>query len=387
MKEVLLIGSSYSSLQLLRMLKQMNLKVTVVGNLKNDPCHRFSDESIYLDYSNLVNTKKINHSKYDYLVPSFNDCAYLFASKLKERKKFPGVDNFSLAQTIHKKDKFKELLLKSNINTHKYKLFRLNEIESIKNYVSLPAIIKPIDSHSGIGCIKINDAEQLKKFAKGQKKRDNRVFLIEEFIHGTLHSHSAFVKNQNIETDFFVDEFTTVYPFQVNCSHTPTSLSVKKQNKVRRVINILLKNNKFENGLFHTQVIFKKDELFIIESMRRGPGDLYNILIEKSRNFNYTKNYLLPFIGRKFELHKSSKFKFIGRFSLTNKQKKTLNSITLSTKFKKVEFFPLKKTGCEVLSAPLDKIGIFFAEYSSQSEMQKINPKITNLIFSNEYKF
>ena len=35
-------------------LKQMNLKVTVVGNLKNDPCHRFSDESIYLDYSNLV---------------------------------------------------------------------------------------------------------------------------------------------------------------------------------------------------------------------------------------------------------------------------------------------------------------------------------------------
>ena len=32
----------------------------------------------------------------------------------------------------------------------------------------------------------------------------------------------------------------------------------------------------------------KNNEIFLVESMRRGPGDLYNMLIEQSLGYDYT---------------------------------------------------------------------------------------------------
>ena len=39
-------------------------------------------------------------------------------------------------------------------------------------------------------------------------------------------------------------------------------------------------------------------KFFLVESMRRGPGDLYNMLIEQSLGYDYTLNYLMPFLEK-----------------------------------------------------------------------------------------
>ena len=87
MEKVLLIGSSYSALTILKILKNLNFKIIVCGNNKLDPCHKLSDKSIFLDYSNLKNIELIDPKLFDYIVPSFNDSAYLFATKLAQKKK------------------------------------------------------------------------------------------------------------------------------------------------------------------------------------------------------------------------------------------------------------------------------------------------------------
>ena len=37
---------------------------------------------------------------------------------------------------------------------------------------------------------------------------------------GSLQISSAFIKNKKIAKDFYVDEFTTNFQFQVNCSNS-----------------------------------------------------------------------------------------------------------------------------------------------------------------------
>ena len=54
--------------------------------------------------------------------------------------------------------------------------------------------------------------------------------------------------------------------------------------------------------------------------MRRGPGDLYNMLIEQSLGYDYTLNYLMPFLGKNYNFKKLSKTKYVGRYTLDEKK-------------------------------------------------------------------
>ena len=48
---VLLLGTSYSSLPLLRELQLLNCEVIACGKYPDDPCHLYADKSVYVDYS------------------------------------------------------------------------------------------------------------------------------------------------------------------------------------------------------------------------------------------------------------------------------------------------------------------------------------------------
>ena len=66
----------------------------------------------------------------------------------------------------------------------------------------------------------INSAKQFSK---------SGAVIAEEFVDGKLYSHSAFIKNKKIVVDFFVNEYCTVYPYQVNSSNISKQLSQKIQ--------------------------------------------------------------------------------------------------------------------------------------------------------------
>ena len=387
MEKVLLIGSSYSALTILKILKNLNFKIIVCGNNKSDPCHKLSDKSIFLDYSNLKNTELIDLKLFDYIVPSFNDSAYLFATKLAQKKKNPGFDSFKTANAIHKKNLYKKLLTQSEIPQLKYLVFNSLNPSLIKEFNSFPAILKPIDSHSGKGCKKISSKKELLNLIK---TLSNKLYIIEEFFNGSLHSHSAFISQKKIVIDFFVDEFTTNYPFQVNCSNSPSNLKKTVKFKIREFIQNFVITHNLCDGLLHTQFLVKNNSFFIVESMRRGPGDLYNKLIEESHSFQYTLNYILPFVGKSYIFTKTKYDKFFGRLTLDRMTKGNIFSIEFLSSFKNTKLFPLKVVGDEFIEAPEDKIGIIFVEYRNKKEMIKITPKLNNFfrinIIDNEKK-
>lgn len=371
MKKVLLIGSSYSALPFAKIIKSKGFFLGVVGYKKDDPCHKIADSSYFIDYSVKSKVNEIfTIEKYDYVVPSSNDSSYL--SLLDQTSKFNYLDRNENINLFHNKNVFKSFLKKINVNTPRY-YDSIDDIKEGKNY-----IIKPSDSNSGKGINVFSNTDNLKKLIQIAKSnsRDNK-YIIEDFIEGSLHSISCFIQNQKIVKNYFVDEFCTTYSYQVDFSYYPSILSLNIKKKVIYNIEKILKHVIVSNGLIHTQfLIDKNNEVWIIESMRRSPGDLYSHLFELYNDYEYNINYVNAFLGIpiKFSTKEKKELKRVFRHTLSVNSASIFEKFNFkSDKIQEIEYFPLKLSGEILNSAPNDKAGIIFYIKEIDSEINVIN--------------
>jgi hypothetical protein len=114
--------------------------------------------------------------------------------------------------------------------------------------------------------------------------------------------------------------------------------------------------------------MIQNEEIYIIECMRRCPGDLYGNLIEYSTNFNYYDAYVRGYLGVQAEGNlKPTENLPIGRFTESSKSKRTLTSFRLNGAVR--NFFPLANTGQEIEAAPFGKSCIGFVQYENTEEL------------------
>ncbi|MDA7818353.1 ATP-grasp domain-containing protein [Sulfurimonas sp.] len=380
--KVLLIGSSFSAISLLIYIKKLGYSVSVCGALKDDPCHLYADESFYIDYSKkdeLLKLCKNNH--FDFIVPTCNDFSYNSASYVAtELGLYFGFDNYQTTMLLHTKDSFKEFTQKNKFNVSK--TYTSEEVLGDNGDIKYPLLIKPVDSFSGKGVTKIGIKEELyDAISIAEQNSRDKTAIIEEFINGTLHSHSAFIQDGKITDEFFVDEFCSVYPYQVDSSSMAVNLSNKVKNGMSTSIEKLISLLNLSDGLMHTQFIVDGDDFWLIETMRRCPGDLYGALIEKSTGSLYTELYVMPFLNKKVLKQESEKInKYIARHTVSVKNQYLFQSFSHTIPSEKIDIYPLKESGHILKVAPFDKVGILFAEFKDIDELAKYTPLLNTFI-------
>lgn len=382
MKRVLLVGSSFSAVPILFLLKKRGLHVSVCGCLKTDPCHQYADASFYIDYSDrqaLLNL--VESEKFDYLVPSCNDYSYMSCAWFAERLGYPGFDTFEVAQIIHTKNEFRRITEKYDVPAPKANRQQMDQPVDTKG-LQYPLLVKPIDSFSGRGVTKLADPSGLGVAVEAARQASlSGEIVLEEFVNGALHSHSAFIHQQEIVADFFVDEFCTVYPYQVNCSNHPSRLSPALRDAVRQTMARLVKLLKLEDGLLHTQFIADQERYWIIESMRRCPGDLYGNLIERSSGTPYMDYFVRPFLGETVSPSATqSTHKPVGRHTISAKSPVPVFTFSHAIPADRVHITPLKSSGERLEAAPFDKLAILFAEYKDEATMLKVTPHLAEFV-------
>ena len=386
MKNTLLIGTSYGAVPLLFYLKQKNHRVSVCGRIENDPCHAYADRSFLIDYSQKEQLLELcENENFDYLVPSSNDISYKSASYVASvLNRYCGFDSNKISASLHTKNGFKRLFSQCGLPTPK--ATGNSECAQIDD-MTFPLLVKPDDNSSGKGFIKVTSRSEIKPAVKAaQQFADNGKVLVEEFIEGSLHSHSAFVQNGKILVDFFVDEYCVKYPYQVDSSCLSILLSDNIKHKTRHNIATLISALNLADGLLHTQFITNGEAIWFIETMRRNPGDLYGTLIKKSTGFDYTNFYCNPFLSIKNPVNgfNIATDKYIARHTVSTSQKLALWSFAHNIPAKHTEIYPLKESGQILDAAPYDKLGILFSEFENKSQLAKHIPKIGNFITVNE---
>jgi biotin carboxylase len=383
-RRALLAGSSYSAAPLLFALKRRELHVTVCGNLHTDPCHLYADESAFFDYSDRDRLSSfVRDNGVDFVVPSCNDTAYMACAWVAEQRGLPGFDRFDTADLISHKGRFRRAL--QSIGLPVPRAFTVEEAENaIAADLPYPLLVKPVDSSGGRGMTRLAGPQGLDA-AIGHAKHYSGCgdAVIEQFVEGRLYSHSAFVKDQGIVFDVFVDEFCTVFPFQVDCSNHPSSLPEAMRQMVRLAILRLVDEFKLADGLLHTQFIAAGDDFWIIECMRRSPGDLYYDLVRLSVGIDYVDHYIRPFVGETLPaaIEMPTVAKPFGRHTISVREESVVQSFTCRIPGKEVSIVPLKTAGEKLGAAPHDKLAILFVEFRSQAEMLDVTPRMASLVF------
>lgn len=377
-KTALLVGSSFSACPLLFSLKKRGLRVFVCGNLQDDPCHSYADRSFYIDYSKaeeLAPVLDTNH--FDYLVPSCNDAGYLSCAELAGSRGFVGYDSFETTLVLHEKAKFRQFAASIGLRVPRFVDAASGSLSDLAN-LKFPVLVKPVDSFSGRGVTKLSSAQELDAaLARAKEESRSGAAVVEEFIDGSLHSHSAFIQDGKISLDFFVDEFCSVYPYQVDCSNHPSVLGESVRSDVRRQMQQLITGLALCDGLIHTQFMVSGHEALIIECMRRAPGDLYNFLVERSTGFAYADAYVCGFLGERPAPHDAARhLRNISRHTVSRPQATNFESLKIAAQLGGCEFFPLQTSGQRVGAAPFDKFGIAFMEHASEQELFAAAPSL-----------
>lgn len=381
-KKVLLVGSSFSAAPVFFELKRRGCHVSVCGSYAADPCHQYADTSYLIDYSRPDELLKlVDSGRFDHLVPTCNDYSYMSCTRIAEQRDFSGFDRLDTAVVLHTKHAFREVMEKLGLPSPRWRRHaegRPIEVGGLR----FPLLVKPTDAFSGRGMTKVTQAVELPAAVEAARQASRtREALVEEFVDGRLYSHSAFLRRQAIAADFFVDEFCTVYPYQVNCSNHPSSLPETTRAAVRAAIGRLAEALGLCDGLLHTQFIADGERFWIIECMRRCPGDLYGSLVAMSTGVRYTDLFVRPFLGEDLpERLAPALAKPCGRHTVSTRQPLVAFSFSGDIPGAKVRVVPLKNSGEKLGAAPFDKLAILFAEYTDEATMFTQTPHLAELV-------
>lgn len=382
----LLIGSSFSAAPILFGLRRRGLHITVIGKYKDDPCHQYGDASIFEDYSDKQKFLEIVETgNYDFIVPSCNDFAYVSGNWAANKLGFPGFDTLETTEILHTKAQFRAFC--ESIDLPAPRRIAFGDAQTVgalsASDLTFPVLVKPVDSFSGRGMTKLHSPEGLALAIQlaATESRSGEV-VVEHFHAGDLYSHTAFVEDGQIFWDEFVDEFCTVYPYQVDCSNCPSRLPSGVKSEVRSQMQRLISALKLCDGLLHTQFIFDGDRFWIIECMRRGPGDLYPQLIERATGAPYTDMYLSKFLGERYptDLTRSGEYRaLVGRHTISTATAVVASGFETHHTAKTLAFVPLKLSADRMEAAPYDKMGILFLEYDAVADLHQASPTYADL--------
>jgi biotin carboxylase len=386
---VLLVGSSFSAAPIFACLKERGLHITVCGRHEGDPCHQYADASSFIDYSNKDDLLQlVERGDFDAIIPTCNDFSYISCAFVASKTGHRGFDDWTTTNIIHTKALFRAFCAEHSIAAPR--AVSGPRTASASDWLAVmaqkgmgwPILIKPVDSFSGRGVTRLACDDGLgAAIARAQDESRTGEILIEEFGEGSLHSHSAFVENGSIVWDTFVDEYCTVYPYQVNCSHSPSLLPEHHRQFVRAEMNKVIRAGKLADGLLHTQFIAETGRIWIIESMRRCPGDLYNRLIERATGFRYTDWYARKFLGEPYpDVDAAGVQRFIGRHTVSIDSEWIVSGIDVAAGFEDVCVVPLKGSAEKLYPAPGDKYAIAFVRFASADQMSRVAPRLKDFI-------
>lgn len=385
-KRLLIAGGGYADIPLIVAAKKLGYHVITSGNRPNDLGHRYSDEYHAVDFSNqeamLTLAKQL---KIDAICACCNDFSALTASFIAEKLGLPGHDPYETTKIIHHKDKYREFARKNDIATPKAIGFtNIPEALDQLTTFTFPVIIKPVDLTGGKGISVAADIYEAKASLESafSISRAKRV-VVEEFIDGTRHGFSAFLRDGRIVFYFSDNEHYYLNPYMVSAASTPSIVSKEVEKSLcvesEKIAKLLL----LKTGIFHIQFILKDDAPIIIEICRRSPGDLYINLVEHATNVDYATWIVRAAAGLDCRglIHAEPKGFFTRHCVMSNRPGK-VNDIIFDQTIEKniIDKFMWWEKGDQVSDILIAKFGIVFLKFDTEEEMLDKTERMQELI-------
>ena len=209
MNKILILGTKNYDFDLSTEFLKKGFICFFCGNEKSNIIPK--DKWIDIDYTNtnlIIEFIKKNKD-FKHVIPGSNDLAYIAVCKILEKSTLNNtirIDSLRLAENYLLKTNFRKQIIPKIVYTPK--TFNSNNIDK-SNY---PVVLKQDKMSGGKGVKFIKNRISLKNFQKKQFIKEK--FIIEEYIEGSGHGVSYFVKNNKIIFEFYDNEFLLLKIFE-----------------------------------------------------------------------------------------------------------------------------------------------------------------------------
>lgn len=368
MDRVILLDTNVSSAPIYEYLAAEGYEVHVVGRNPADFLAKAADNYVNLDYSDVDATQAlVERLDARFLVPGCNDLSYETCAAISARRPFPGIDPPEAVRILGNKRDFRRYAAQNDLPAPR-------EIAEQDAVAGRPLIVKPVDAYSGRGvtALKVPTRADIDAaMSRAREYSQSGACIIEEFVEGQLYSHTAFLGEQGIVTDFIVEEYGSINPFTVDTSCLVFEFDPATLRAVRAAIEQIARDLNLRSGLIHTQFIANGDTFWIVEITRRCPGDLYSLLISLSTGFPYAENYARPFIGQPFRGGGGERNAMM-RHTISVDREMSFGSLQFHRPLEVEKFLPLALAGDRMHPSPFGRIGLLFARAASDRDLKEL---------------
>ncbi|KGI77247.1 ATP-grasp domain-containing protein [Oleiagrimonas soli] len=371
MSKVLLVDTNFSSAPIHDALKSMGHEVHVAGNRPDDCLAKVSRNYWNMDYADCeALASLIDQEQFEFLVPGCTDRSYLSCAAVSNGR-FPGIDQHSACEAIFDKAKFRQVAEEIGLPVP-----RRMAPASAETSGCTAIIVKPVDAFSGKGITVLHEVNRTTlntAIKHAEEASPSRRYVLEEFVDGQLHSHTACIEDGHIIQDFLVREDSSVNPFAVDTSCVLAQDPTNLRTQLRTHIECLAKHLSLADGLLHTQFIAGKNGIHLIEITRRCPGDLYSQLIELSTGFRYAHAYTLPYLGeRASQVEAPTQSEPILRHTVTLPQPQSLAYIRFKRALQIERWTPLSLVGDSLRASPYSRVGVLFCRTDDFEHLEQL---------------
>jgi biotin carboxylase len=305
MKKIIVLGANESSYGIIKTIAKMGFFPVVFSYNKNQSKPPFAEFFYYVQENNVEEVVRISKElKVDGIVPIPVDRPLKWMSLVAEELGLIFIPA-RLIKNFRDKYAMKSCLLENMIPTAKGMLTSKDSIENetFQN-LQFPLIVKPPDQYASRGVSKVNNEDELIKFAKEAIAfSDNGKIIIEEFIEGREFNAEGVCYDGDVEIYAIVEKISGRFPRTIEMGHIIPPLISKNEEKI--IIDIVTRAVKalgLKNGAFNTEVKINGNKAYIIEVNGRLAGDfIISHLIKPTTGQDMEKNVVNISLGVKPE--------------------------------------------------------------------------------------
>lgn len=284
--DVLFIAGGMWQIPLIKYIKSKGHHVTVVDPYLYSPGVKYADKQIECDVRNADEIYTlVKDLKIDFVASDQSDISVNTVAKLNTKLNLNGN---ALEVTNRFVNKYEMRIMASHIGIPIPKFAKIENIKELKEFISyssLPIIIKPADSQSSRGVIKIDDTNknQLEHLFISSLKFSNCGFIIaEEFVEGnevTVEGIASNFKHRTLAISL-KKHFRTGIASELEY---PANIPQNIYSEIERLNDLYVENSGLKFGITHAEYMinFKTGRIVLIEIACRGGGTLISSDIAK----------------------------------------------------------------------------------------------------------
>lgn len=386
----IVLGGTYPHKRLIELLKIRGYYVILIDYLDYSPAVEVAD--LHIKESTLDKEKvyKIaNDSNARLVISTCIDQANVTACYVGEKLNLPIPYSYETALKVTNKVKMKEIFKEHNIPTADFVWCdSLEDCENIK--LKYPLIVKPSDSNSSKGVVKVSNIEELKLNVKNaiDISRSNQA-IVEEFIDGIEIAFDTIIDNGKANL-VISRERCKLHNIngenqQISGSLWPARINSDLEQRYKEIIQKISKVFHLDNTPLMIQTIYDGTEIFVLEfAPRIGGGDNYDI-IKRATGCEIINVAIDSFLNKelRYSWKKAEKYYYDNYLYMRHGIFGNVSNLNKLQNSNLIEYFKIYKRkgeeiGCELSSN--NRVGVITVSGADIGEIEKKRNIVLNTI-------